>query len=148
MRQRRGPRRSAEHIDGKTPIEERERILANLAVGTVEVVCNAMVLTEGWDAPSVSCVVLARPTRHHGLFRQMIGRVLRPYPGKVDALVLDHAGAVFEHGFAEEPVEGTLAPDRRAVNPRQAARAEPARSRGCSRRAGRLQRDAARRAHG
>jgi DNA repair protein RadD len=72
----------------------------------------------------VSCVVLARPTKHHGLFRQMIGRVLRPTPGKTDALVLDHAGAEFEHGFIEEPVRWTLSPSRPAESPVHAARAK------------------------
>jgi len=112
----------AEHIDGGTPPDERDAILAGLARGAVEVVTNYGVLTEGWDSPSVSCCILARPTKHHGLFRQMIGRVLRPVPGKTDAIVLDHAGATFEHGFIEEPVGWTLSPDKRAHNPKQTAR--------------------------
>jgi superfamily II DNA or RNA helicase len=112
----------AEHIDGSTPAEERDGILARLAAGTVDVVTNCMVLTEGWDQPEVSCLVLARPTKHMGLFRQMIGRALRPAPGKVDALILDHAGAVFQHGLVEEPVAWTLAEDRRAENPVHTAR--------------------------
>jgi len=112
----------AEHIDGSTPAQERDDILAQLAAGKVEVVCNAAVLTEGWDRPEVSCLVLARPTKHMGLYRQMVGRVLRPAPGKTDAIVLDHAGAVFEHGFVEEPVKWTLSEDRRAENPAHASR--------------------------
>jgi DNA repair protein RadD len=112
----------AEHIDGSTPVEQRDEILKKVDAGTVEVVCNAMVLTEGWDCPAVSCLVLARPTRHMGLYRQMVGRVLRPAPGKTDALTLDHAGAVFEHGFVEDPVLWTLATNRRAENPKQRAR--------------------------
>jgi DNA repair protein RadD len=113
----------AEHIDGTTPIAERDAILARLAAGTVEVVVNAMVLCEGWDCPEISCLVLARPTKHMGLYRQMVGRVLRPSPGKVDALILDHASAVFAHGFVEEPVVWTLAQDKRAENPIQTSRA-------------------------
>jgi superfamily II DNA or RNA helicase len=115
----------AEHVDGTTPVEERDEILVRLAAGAIDVVTNCMVLTEGWDCPEVSCAVLARPTRHHGLYRQMVGRLLRPCPeiGKTDALVLDHAGAVFEHGFVEEPVIWTLAPDKRAESPHQIARA-------------------------
>jgi DNA repair protein RadD len=46
----------AEHLDGSTPIEERDRILAQLASGTIDVVTNCMVLTEGWDQPRVSCL--------------------------------------------------------------------------------------------
>ena len=51
----------------------------------------------------------------------MIGRVLRPADGKTDAIVLDHSGAVFRHGFAEDPVEWTLDPDRRAESAAHAA---------------------------
>jgi DNA or RNA helicases of superfamily II len=57
-----------------------------------------------------------------GLYRQMVGRVLRAAPGKTDALVLDHAGAIFTHGFVDEPVQWTLAQDRRAENPVQTSR--------------------------
>jgi superfamily II DNA or RNA helicase len=71
----------------------------------------------------VSCIVLARPTKSMGLYRQMVGRVLRPAPGKADALVLDHAGAVFTHGFVEEAIEWTLREDRRAESPAQRSRA-------------------------
>lgn len=106
----------AEHLDGSTPTGERDAILAKLAAGTVDVVCNAMVLTEGWDCPSASCLVLARPSKSLGLFRQMVGRVLRPAPGKFDALILDHAGAVFEHGLPEEPITWKLSEDQRAEN--------------------------------
>lgn len=106
----------AEHIDGGTPAEARDHILTQLAAGQVEVVCNAMVLTEGWDSPTVSCLILARPTHSLGLYRQMVGRVLRPAPGKVYALILDHAGAVFAHGLPDDEVEWTLAADRKARN--------------------------------
>lgn len=112
----------AEHIDGKTPKDERDGILRRLSSGEVELVTNCAVLTEGWDQPDVSCIVLARPTRQMGLYRQMIGRVLRPHPGKDHALVLDHAGAVFRHGLVEEPVEWTLDADKRAEAPVHAAR--------------------------
>jgi len=112
----------AEHIDGSTPIEERDAILGLLAAGNVEIVSNAMVLTEGWDQPEVSCLVLARPTRSLGLYRQMVGRVLRPAAGKTDALILDHAGAVFAHGFPEDPITWTLREDRRAENKAHTAR--------------------------
>jgi DNA repair protein RadD len=107
----------AEHIDGSTPKPERDATLARLESGELEVVTNCMVLTEGWDMPEVGCCILARPTRKMGLYRQMIGRVLRPADGKSDAIVLDHSGAVFRHGFVEDRVEWTLDPDRRAESP-------------------------------
>jgi DNA repair protein RadD len=106
----------AEHIDGSTPKPERDASLARLASGEIELITNCMVLTEGWDMPDVSCCILARPTKKMGLYRQMIGRVLRPAPGKVDAIVLDHSGAVYRHGFVEDTVCWTLDPDRHAKN--------------------------------
>jgi superfamily II DNA or RNA helicase len=114
----------AEHLDGSTPIDERDSILARLAAGKIEVVTNAMVLTEGWDSPSVSCLVLARPTKSLGLYRQMVGRALRPASGKTDALILDHAGAVFMHGFPDDPITWRLHEDRRAENAAHAKRGE------------------------
>src|SRR6516162_7378373 len=112
----------AEHLDGTTPIAEREAILARLASGETEVVSNCMVLTEGWDMPAVGCCILARPTKQMSLYRQMVGRVLRPDDGKPYAVVLDHSGAVYRHGLPEDHVEWTLAVDRRAVNPAQVKR--------------------------
>src|SRR5262245_41185831 len=102
----------AEHLDGSTPKDERDDILARLASGDLEIVVNCLVLTEGYDLPDLGCIVLARPTKSMGLFRQMVGRGLRPAPGKDHCLVLDHAGAVFAHGFAEDTVEWTLEQDR------------------------------------
>lgn len=69
---------AAEHLDAKTPMGERAQILARLRAGVTRVVCNVAVLTEGFDCPAVSCVVLARPTLSTSLFLQMVGRALRP----------------------------------------------------------------------
>jgi superfamily II DNA or RNA helicase len=112
----------AEHIDGSTPKEERDAILDRLRDGTTEVVTNCMVLTEGWDMPDIGCIVLARPTKQMGLYRQMIGRGLRPAQGKADVLMLDHSGATHRHGFAEDHVTWTLDTDRRAENKAHEAR--------------------------
>jgi len=75
------------------PKPERDATLARLETGDLDVVINCMVLTEGWDMPDVGCCILARPTRKMGLYRQMIGRVLRPADDKNYAIVLDHSGA-------------------------------------------------------
>jgi superfamily II DNA or RNA helicase len=112
----------AEYIDGQTPPEERKRILAGLAAGTIDIVCNCAVLTQGWDRPEASCLVLAKPTKSLGLYRQMVGRVLRTADGKTDALILDHAGAVFQHGFPDDDIVWTLHEDQRADNPAHNAR--------------------------
>jgi DNA repair protein RadD len=112
----------AEHVDGSTPKPERDAALARLASGETELITNCMVLTEGWDLPAVSCCILARPTKKMGLYRQMVGRVLRPAPDKSNAIVLDHAGATYRHGFVEDRVEWTLDPERRAESKAHAAR--------------------------
>jgi superfamily II DNA or RNA helicase len=80
-------------ISGETPREERRRIMEDRRSGRVQVLSNCMVLTEGFDDPGLSCAVIARPTASQPLYGQMVGRVLRPFPGKRDALVLDVVGA-------------------------------------------------------
>lgn len=79
-------------ISGETPRDERQRIYEDYRTGRIQVLSNCMVLTEGFDAPWASCAVIARPTQSKPLYVQMVGRVLRPWPGKKDALVLDVVG--------------------------------------------------------
>ena len=112
----------AEHVDGSTPKTERDAILARLASGETEVVTNCMVLTEGFDLPAIGCIVLARPTKQLGLFRQMAGRGLRPAPGKRNLILIDHSGAVYRHGLLEDRIEWTLHTDKRAQNPTHESR--------------------------
>ena len=119
----------AEHVDGTTPKTERDAILARLASGATEVVSNCMVLTEGFDCPPAGCIVLARPTKQIGLFRQMAGRGLRPAPGKSNLVLLDHSGAVYLHGLLEDRIEWTLHIDKRATNPAHETRDQKAVSR-------------------
>jgi superfamily II DNA or RNA helicase len=80
--------------------DERRATLARYAAGEVQVLTNCMVLTEGFDAPHTSCIVVARPTKSPGLYVQMVGRGLRPSPGKRDALLLDVMGAATRHKLA------------------------------------------------
>lgn len=79
-------------ITGETPRDVRRGIFEDFRTGRVQVLANCMVLTEGFDAPWASCAVIARPTQSAPLYTQMVGRVLRPWPGKADALVLNVAG--------------------------------------------------------
>ncbi|MPZ31202.1 MAG: DEAD/DEAH box helicase [Rhodospirillales bacterium] len=113
---------AAAHLDGATPIVERDAIMARLASGALDIVVNCGVIGEGVDVPDVGCIVMARPTKSIVLFRQQVGRGLRPAPGKPDCIVIDHAGAVFEHGHIDEPIAWALAPDKRAERPRKTAR--------------------------
>lgn len=89
---------AAEHIDGKTPNDLRAGALARLRSGETTVLCNVGILTEGWDLPALEVVLLARPTQSLALYLQMVGRVMRPWPDKRTAVVLDHAGNCLRHG--------------------------------------------------
>jgi superfamily II DNA/RNA helicase len=80
-------------VTGETPREDRLKIFEDFRLGRTEVLVNCMVLTEGFDAPWASCAIIARPTRSESLYVQMVGRVLRPWPGKTDAVILNVAGA-------------------------------------------------------
>lgn len=80
-------------VHGETDRERRQQIFHDYRTGAVQVLANCMVLTEGFDAPWASCAVIARPTQSAPLYTQMVGRVLRLWPGKEDALVLDVVGA-------------------------------------------------------
>jgi superfamily II DNA or RNA helicase len=112
----------AEHLDGTTPQPDREAILSRLASGETEFVSNCQVLTEGFDLPDLGCIVLARPTKSFGLYLQMIGRGLRTADGKSDCVILDHAGAVHQHGLPHDQIVWTLDVDEWAENVSQAER--------------------------
>lgn len=74
-------------LNGKTP--ERERILKEFENGKYDVLCNAMLLTEGWDCPKVDCIIVLRPTRRRSFYQQMVGRGMRIAEGKDHLLLLD-----------------------------------------------------------
>lgn len=101
----------AKIVTGETPREEREEILHDLAHGDVQVVVNVAVLTEGFDAPPVSCIVLTRPCSFKSTMVQMIGRGLRTvdpeeFPGviKTDCIVMDFGTSILTHGSLDEAV--------------------------------------------
>jgi DNA repair protein RadD len=90
----------AEHLDGDTPSGERHDIIARLGTGETEIVCNCGIISEGLDVPSVSGVILLRPTKSLALYLQQVGRSLRPSDAK-RAVILDHSGNVFKHGLPD-----------------------------------------------
>ncbi len=77
----------AAEVNGES--EERAEILEAFDKGKYNVLCNSMLLTEGWDCPSVDCVVVLRPTKVRGLYCQMVGRGTRLCEGKTELLLLD-----------------------------------------------------------
>ncbi|BBD62729.1 type III restriction enzyme res subunit (plasmid) [Nostoc sp. HK-01] len=80
---------TCEHLDGETSNIERKEILDRFRSGQTQVISNCAILTEGFDCPDSSAAVIARPTSSVTLWLQMIGRVLRPAPGKEYATILD-----------------------------------------------------------
>jgi len=69
--------------------EDRAEVLADFDAGKYDVLCNSMLLTEGWDCPTVDCIVVLRPTKSRSLYCQMVGRGTRLAPGKDHLLLLD-----------------------------------------------------------
>lgn len=83
---------AAAHIDGKTTARDRIDIMTGFRSGAIRVICNVYVLTEGVDVPDAEVCMLARSPQHAGTYLQMVGRVLRPAPGKPYAILIDLPG--------------------------------------------------------
>lgn len=77
----------AAEVNGESA--DRAETLAAFERGETNVLCNSMLLTEGWDCPAVDCIVILRPTKVRALYSQMVGRGTRLYPGKEHLLLLD-----------------------------------------------------------
>lgn len=77
----------AAEVNGESA--DRTETLAAFDRGETNVLCNSMLLTEGWDCPAVDCVVVLRPTKVRALYSQMVGRGTRLFPGKDHLLLLD-----------------------------------------------------------
>ena len=89
----------AGHIDGYMKDEERNEVLDMMTRGEIKVLSNVGVLREGWDFPAAEILIMARPTKSLIAWIQMCGRVLRPFPGKDVAIILDHSGSAHELGY-------------------------------------------------
>lgn len=85
----------AAEVNGQST--DRKEVLSDFDAGKYNVLCNSMLLTEGWDCPSVDCVVVLRPTKVRSLYSQMVGRGTRLSPGKTDLLLLDFLWMTDKH---------------------------------------------------
>lgn len=85
----------AAEVNGNS--EDRSQVLADFEAGRYDVLCNSMLLTEGWDCPSVDCIVILRPTKVRSLYQQMVGRGMRLSPGKEHLLLLDFLWMTARH---------------------------------------------------
>jgi DNA repair protein RadD len=89
-------------VSAQTPATERDWILKEFRAGRIKVVANSGVLTTGFDYPELDTVVMARPTLSLGLWYQIVGRCVRPHPGKAFSMVVDMVGAVQQFGKVED----------------------------------------------
>ena len=92
-------------MHSKLADDEKSAIMEAFKRGELKVLTNPDMLTTGFDHPPTDTVVLARATKSANLYRQMVGRVLRPSDGKIDAVMLDCAGVIADLGFPTEPIE-------------------------------------------
>lgn len=92
----------ARHVDFRTPTAERERAIADLAAGRLLILCSVSLFAEGFDCPAVEVCILARPTLSLSLHLQMVGRGMRPSPGKRGLVIHDHAGNLLRHGLPDD----------------------------------------------
>ena len=86
---------NASEVNGSS--EDRDEILSDFEKGKIDILCNSMLLTEGWDCPSVDCIVVLRPTRNRSLYQQMAGRGMRLSQGKKELLLLDFLWLTEKH---------------------------------------------------
>ena len=97
----------SDHLNARHLDDEREEVFKRMDRGDITVLVNVALFQEGLDVPDVSCIVIARPTKSMGLFRQMCGRGLRPQEGKT-CLILDHGNVIETHGLLEWELEWSL----------------------------------------
>ena len=90
---------SSMHVDGTSP--DRSLILSHFGSGKFQLLSNAMLLTEGYDEPSIDCIVVLRPTRSRALYCQAVGRGTRLHEGKDDLLLLDFLWLHEKHDLAK-----------------------------------------------
>lgn len=106
---------AAELLTDSDPEPTREEVFARLESGQTRIVVNVFLAAYGLDIPTVECIVLARPTRSLVMFLQMVGRGMRPAPGKTDFLLIDHGRCVDTLGLPHVPREWSL-DERKNVN--------------------------------
>jgi len=91
-----------ENIDGTMSYKKRKSLINALKDGQIQGLTSCDLITYGLDVPRVECIIMLRPTLSRVLFSQMIGRGLRPFPGKKNLIVLDHVGNLQIHGHPLE----------------------------------------------
>jgi len=104
---------SAVMVYGNMPRKEREAAIKGLADGSINIVTSCDVISEGVDVPVMAGCILLRKTLSLGLYLQQVGRALRKFPGKENAIILDHAGNYYLHGHVLADREWSLTAEKR-----------------------------------
>ena len=93
---------SVDMVTSKTSSTDRDLILQNFSKNQLKIICNVNVLSVGFDAPTIDCVVMMRPTGSARLYYQQVGRGFRIHQSKQNCLVLDYGGNVMRHGAVDQ----------------------------------------------
>ena len=99
---------AAEFLDGTMDASERDLVIKRFEAGQTLVLTSCDIVSEGFDLPAIEVAILLRPTQSLSLYIQQVGRALRVFPGKAEAIILDHVGAVVTHGLPDEEREWSL----------------------------------------
>lgn len=98
----------AEHVDGSMSNQERDGAVERFRRGETLVLSNADLFGEGFDVPAIEAAILLRPTKSLSLYLQQVGRALRPFEEKAEAIILDHAGNSLRHGLPDDERDWSL----------------------------------------
>lgn len=102
---------SAAALDGTTDKALRQMVVEDFRRGQIKVLANCQLFSEGFDVPGVHAGIFLRPTASLGLWLQQVGRIMRAFDGKPNAILLDHVGNTIRHGLPDDDREWELTAD-------------------------------------
>jgi len=118
---------AAVHLDGGADSSVRDMVLDDFRAGRITIICSVSLFTEGLDVVGVEMILQLRPTQSRALYLQMIGRGMRPAPGKTECLILDACANYRVHGLPTDPYDWQLTYDesKRKAKPKISVRVCP-----------------------
>jgi superfamily II DNA or RNA helicase len=106
---------TCKHLDGSTNASERSKAIQDFRDGKIKILTNVDLFGEGFDVPDCECVILLRPTKSLSLYIQQSMRSMRYKKGK-EAIIIDHVGNCYEHGFPDDERTWDLNPPKKKKN--------------------------------
>ena len=98
----------AEVLLGNTPDKIRDGRVKDFRAGRIKILITVEIITEGFDLPAIECIIMLRPTLSLSLYLQIVGRALRPFPGKECAIILDQVSNYLRHGLPDSKRDWSL----------------------------------------